>query len=222
MPAIEAVDQRYIELFHHLYKCYGPQGWWPADSPFEVVIGAVLTQNTRWENVEKGIDRLREAEGLSPAGLLELSDQALTEAIRPTGYYNQKAKRLRIIARWYESAGGREALMRRELPELRAELLSLHGIGPETADDILLYALDQPVFVIDAYTHRLAQRYGLHQHHDYESARASFEENLPPDIALFQEFHALIVRHAKLSCQKKPVCSSCVLKQSCPQGTLEG
>ncbi|MGV6816955.1 MAG: hypothetical protein ACWA44_06750 [Thiotrichales bacterium] len=211
------MDSRYFELYQRLYACYGKQDWWPADSPFEVVIGAVLTQNTRWENVEKGIERLQKAQALSPAGLLQLSDQALIDAIRPTGYYNQKAKRLRIVARWYESAGGREALMQRSLPSLRADLLSLHGIGPETADDILLYAFDQPVFVIDAYTQRLAQRFGLHDHRDYESTRASFEENLPQDLALFQEFHALIVRHAKSSCQKKPLCSSCKLQPWCPQ-----
>lgn len=212
------MDPRYLDLYQRLLDVHGPQGWWPADSPFEVIIGAILTQNTRWEHVEAGIYALRDLGALTAEALLHVPDRELKAALRPTGYFNQKAERLRVVARWHVDAGVRAGLAKRELAGLRAELLALHGVGPETADDILLYALDIPVFVIDAYTHRLAERYGLQVPFGYEVARESFESNLPEDLGLYQEFHALIFRHGKLFCSKRPRCDSCPLKAYCGWG----
>lgn len=209
------MNERYLELYEKLLSLYGPQGWWPADSPFEVMVGAILTQNTRWENVEKAIAELKVLGDLSPAGILQLPNESLKAAIRSSGYYNQKASRLVNYASWLEDAGGIERLRGRSLKVLREELLSLTGIGPETADDILLYAFNYPVFVIDNYTHRLAERYGLHPRVQYEVARGLFEANLPDDVALYQEFHALIVQHSKVHCLKFPRCERCPLLGDC-------
>lgn len=204
-------------LYAALAQAYGVQPWWPAETPFEVVVGAVLTQNAAWSNVEKAIERLRREDMLSLPAVLAADPARLAEAIRPSGYFNVKARRLRNLCLFLDAAGGLEAFARQPLATQRAGLLSVNGIGPETADDILLYALDRPVFVIDAYTRRLLQRFGLARgDEDYEALRAGFERALENDLHLFQQYHALIVVHAKEACRKTPRCDGCALAGGCP------
>ncbi len=208
-------------VFQHLLQRYGPQGWWPAETPFEVMVGAVLTQNAAWKNVERAIERLKAAKALEARVLAEADPACLGEWIRPAGYFNVKARRLQALCRWYLDQGGWEALSRWETEPLRRALLAVHGVGPETADDILLYAFERPVFVIDAYTRRLFSRLGLvSREWDYERLRAWFEVGLPRDTALFNEYHALIVHHAKVHCRVRPRCDGCPLRGRCPQGQL--
>ena len=182
--------------------------------------GAVLTQNTAWVNVEKSIAALRAANCLSARAILDLSPTRLAELIRPSGYYNIKAKRLRALCQWYHEHGPVSRLQRRGTEELRAELLAVHGIGPETADDILLYALGRPVFVVDAYTRRLFSRLGrVSARIGYEDLRALFERELPPDPKLYNEYHARIVLHAKWVClARAPQCDVCRLCPDCVYG----
>lgn len=207
-------------LYRGLAETYGLQPWWPGETPFEVVVGAVLTQNAAWSNVEQAIARLK-AEGLlSLDAILAAEPVRLGAAIRPAGYFNVKARRLRNLCEFLRGAGGLEALARRTTAELRAGLLAVNGIGPETADDILLYALERPVFVIDAYTRRLLQRLRLASgDEDYEALRSGFEAAMQPELQLYQQFHALIVTHAKAVCRKAPRCTSCSLAADCPTGT---
>ncbi|WP_455198773.1 hypothetical protein [Kaarinaea lacus] len=204
--------QVYQVLFNH----YGPQHWWPADSPFEVMVGSVLVQNTAWANVERAIINLKSNDCLSAQKILSTSEQCLADWIRPSGYFNIKAKRLRNFCRWYVDAGEYASVRTMDTSQLRDQLLSVNGVGPETADDILLYAFNRPVFVIDAYTRRLFGRLGLvKKHPGYEHLRAVFEESLPADSALLNEYHALIVKHAKEVCKKTPECLSCCLSGRC-------
>jgi len=206
-------------LYQALLDTYGPQSWWPAESAFEVVVGAVLTQNTAWSNVEKAIDRLKTKGLLSLQALLGSDQALLAETIRPSGYFNTKAKRLRNLCRFLDCHGGLEAFARLSLDEQRSGLLTVNGVGPETADDILLYALQRPVFVIDTYTRRLLCRFGLAQGDEsYEELRAAFERTLPLSVELYQQYHALIVMHAKASCHKTPACDRCALWSICPTG----
>ena len=206
-----------LAVFQALLDRYGPQHWWPGESPFEVMVGAVLTQNTAWENVERAIARLKAAGALDPRVIVESEPQRLAEWIRPAGYFNVKARRLQAFCAWYLERGGLEALRRQPTEPLRADLLAVHGIGPETADDILLYALERPVFVIDAYTRRLFARLDLvGEGWGYERLRAWFEDGLPREVPLFNEYHALIVRHAKEHCRKRPRCPGCPLASRCP------
>jgi endonuclease-3 related protein len=201
-------------VFRRLFDQYGPQGWWPADSPFEVMVGAVLVQNTAWSNVEQAIAGLAARGALYPERILALPD--LAEVLRPSGCFRVKADRLRSLCRWFLASGGLAALEARPTAAIRAELLAVHGVGPETADDILLYALERPVFVIDAYTRRLFARFGLiGGQEDYETLRARIERALGPDVPLYQEYHALIVRHAKGSCRTRPGCERCCLAPRC-------
>lgn len=204
------------QVYHSLFTHYGPQQWWPAESPFEVMVGAVLTQNTSWSNVERAIINLKDNNCLSPDRILSVSEKALAGWLRPAGYFNIKAKRLRNFCQCYTEAGGYDAVKRLQTNRLRKLLLSVNGIGYETADDILLYAFNRPVFVIDAYTRRLFSRLGLIENDaGYETLRATFEKSLPKNTALFNEYHALIVAHAKLVCKKKPDCSSCCISKNC-------
>ena len=206
-------------LYAALAAAYGVQPWWPAETRFEVMVGAVLTQNAAWSNVEKAIQRLRDEDLLSLPALLQADPARVAEAIRPSGYFNIKAQRLRNLCLFLDAAGGLEAFARLPLEAQRAGLLSVNGIGPETADDILLYALDRPVFVIDAYTRRLLQRFGLARgDEDYETLRAGFERALEADLQMFQQYHALIVVHAKAACRKRPSCDRCALLECCPSG----
>jgi endonuclease-3 related protein len=209
-------------LYRALRNTYGVQPWWPAESAFEVVVGAVLTQNTAWSNVEKAIDRLKAAGLLSLPALLECEHETLAEAIRPSGYFNIKARRLRNLCAYLDQQGGLEVFAGRGTGDQRSGLLSVNGVGPETADDILLYALHRPVFVIDAYTRRLLHRLGLTQGvESYEELRAGFERALADDVALYQQYHALIVVHAKAVCRKTPACGRCALSAQCATGRGE-
>jgi len=181
------------------------------------MVGAVLTQNTAWANVERAIANLRQQRALDATAILAAPVGQLADWLRPSGYFNVKAVRLQHLCRWYLEAGGHAALRGLSTPVLRQALLDVHGVGPETADDILLYAFDRPVFVIDAYTRRLFARLGLCSGDEpYEELRAMLEGALLPDVALYNEYHALIVRHAKAVCRVRALCIDCVLNSSCP------
>ena len=210
---------RLTTVFNHLYKRYGPQQWWPAETPFEVMVGAVLTQNTAWTNVERAIANLKQADALSPEAITAAPHEILAEWLRPSGYFNIKAKRLKNYCEWYQQQGGFDALSKLDDHALRQAVLSVNGVGPETADDIVLYAFERPVFVIDAYTRRIFSRLGLLEHDmGYEAMRHHFEQQLAKEndrVALFNEYHALIVIHAKEHCRVKPLCRGCPLRRGC-------
>lgn len=202
--------------FNTLQKRYGEMSWWPADSPFEVMVGAILTQNTNWVNVERAIANLKAKGKLSAEAIVKSRHDHLAAWIKPSGYFNIKAKRLRAFCEWYQAEGGYEALSDRETNLLRHQLLAIHGVGPETADDMLLYAFERPVFVIDAYTRRIFSRIGLIDGDEgYEVLRAAFEAALGEDVVLFNQAHALIVEHAKQHCRTKPICENCPLVRNC-------
>lgn len=204
------------EVFERLFAVNGKQRWWPGDSAFEIMVGAVLTQNTAWTNVKRAIANLIQARALSPEVIVRAHPRRLGKWLRPSGYFNVKARRLKAMCRWLIGAGGIRKIARTPTHELRRALLDVHGIGPETADDILLYAFNRPVFVIDAYTRRIFSRLGLIGGSEkYESLRQSFEQVLEPDAQKFNEFHALIVVHGKNICKKKPRCQMCVLASGC-------
>ena len=207
--------QELMEMFDLLLGHFGPQHWWPGDTALEVMIGAVLTQNTSWKNVEKALKNLKDLGGLSLNGLRSQSTHELGEKIRPAGYYNVKAKRLKNLIDFIHDQYGGDltSLLKADTLVLREGLLSIKGIGPETADSILLYAADRPIFVIDAYTHRILRRHGMiEEQATYDELQAFFMDHLPDDIDLFNEFHALIVRTGKEFCRKKPLCPRCPLK----------
>jgi len=208
------------EVYQKLLKSYGEQNWWPAETPFEVCVGALLTQNTAWRNVEKAISNLKRRKLLTPEKILECREELLEELIRPAGFYRQKAKYLKNFCNFIINSGGLENLKRKELETLRGELLKLKGIGKETADSILLYALEKPVFVVDAYTKRLFYRLGILQREkeNYEKVREIVEVSFscePDRLKTFKEFHALIVEHCKAACRKKPLCNNCCLWELC-------
>ncbi len=204
------------EIYELLYNAFGPQNWWPGETPFEVIAGAVLAQNTNWTNVEKAIANLRSAERLSPQEIRGIDIARLTELIRPAGYYNLKSRRLKNLVDWlFDDYEGEVANLRNvDTDRLRAELLTVKGVGRETADSILLYALDRPIFVVDAYTARIAIRHGLIESDaGYEQLRELFESNLPQDVQLFNEYHALLVRAGKDFCKTKARCPGCPLEE---------
>jgi endonuclease-3 related protein len=204
-------------VYGRLYKAFGPQRWWPGDTPFEVAIGAILTQNTAWTNVERAIKNIKAEGRLSFRAMERLSEKRLAGMIRPAGYFNIKARRLKHFLRFLKTGyGGSMALLRkRRLSETRRALLGVNGIGPETADSILLYALDKPVFVIDAYTRRVFARHGLiRADADYDKAQKFFMDRLPSQTRLYNEYHALIVRLGKEFCHKtRPRCAACPLHE---------
>jgi endonuclease-3 related protein len=202
-----------LDIFDRLLQAYGPRQWWPGDSPLEVMVGAVLTQNTAWRNVEKAIANMKERGLMEMAALHAIGEGKLAEVIRPAGFYRVKAKRLKaLIDHFCERHDGAVENTRRETTAaLRAGLLSVKGIGPETADSILLYALDRPVFVVDAYTVRFLKHHGLYEGSDYHDVQRLFMESLPEDARLFNEFHALIVCLGQRHCKKKPECDGCPL-----------
>jgi endonuclease-3 related protein len=213
------VTEKLLNLFETLAAHFGPLHWWPADSPFEVVIGAVLTQNTAWRNVEQAIAALKTAIPLAPQSLQALPCERLQERIRPAGFFRQKAQRLQLFADHLMSrhSGDLAAMLSGPLDPVRDELLSLPGIGPETADSILLYAGGRPSFVVDAYTRRLLGRLGLLSGAEkYQEIRALFMNQLPADTDLFNEYHALIVEQCKTFCRKRPLCDACPLRAGCP------
>ena len=193
---------------------FGPTHWWPGDTPFEIAAGAVLTQNTAWTNVEKAIANLKRENLLSPRAILECPNGTLERALAPSGYFRVKTKRLRSFCAYLvERYGGSMARMaKRPLEQLRPELLGVHGIGAETADDILLYACEKIVFVIDAYTRRIFSRHGLvPEKIAYEHLRAFFETHVEPDLHRYKEYHGLIVWTGKEFCRRNPKCSECPL-----------
>lgn len=204
-------------VYHRLLDTYGPQEWWPAEEPFEVIIGAILTQSTAWNNVEKAINNLKTANRLSPEGIRELGHTELAELIRPSGYFNAKARKLQAFCRWFgeKYKDSLRQLFANETTTLREQLLGIYGIGEETADSVLLYAADKPVFVIDAYTRRFIDRIGLTpEKNTYTHYQELFENNLPGDVNLFNEYHALLVRLGKNNCKKAPLCENCCLNDT--------
>jgi endonuclease-3 related protein len=206
-------------VFDALLTAYGPQHWWPGETPFEVMVGAVLTQNTAWTNVERALERLTARIPLEAGAILDLSLEELAEALQPSGYFNVKARRLRTYCAAFLAQGGMQGLDALGTGELRQRLLAIPGIGPETADDILLYAFGRPVFVVDAYTRRIFTRLALLEGPEgYEHIRAGFESALGPDVPLYNEYHALIVRHGKQTCRTRPSCPDCCLRRQCPAG----
>jgi len=208
-------------VFDRLLTHYGSQHWWPADTPFEVMVGAVLTQATAWTNVERAIASLKEADALSPAPIRTMDAETLAALIYSSGFHNSKALRLKALVRYIGDAydDDIEAMRLQDGAKLRRELLSVNGIGEETADAILLYALGKPSFVIDAYTRRLFNRLGIVPNSEsYSAFQRMFSENLPHDTALFAEYHALIVQHCKEACRKRPLCEECCLREICPTG----
>lgn len=205
-----------LAVYQILFAAHGPQHWWPGNSPFEIMVGAVLTQNTAWRNVERAIAKLIRHRALAPEAILAARQEALAEWLRPCGYFNIKARRLVNFCRWYLQEGGLAVLAGRDTATLRMNLLAVNGIGPETADDILLYAFERPVFVVDAYTRRLFSRLGLvPETIGYEDLRSFFESTLETDRVLFNEYHALIVRHGKEICRPRPLCDRCGLAAVC-------
>jgi len=218
-----AEQSRFAEVYELLRRGYGPQRWWPVTPPgetrprysggpttdrqrFEVAVGAILTQNTAWSNASRAIERLNEESLVSPRALVDLDERSLARIIRSAGYFNQKAKRLKILAGFFLS-GERVT---------REALLALHGVGPETADSIMLYAFGEPRFIIDAYTRRILGRLGLADPGArYEDLRLTCERNLPRRVEVYREYHALIVEHGKHVCKKVPACKKCLLRNLC-------
>lgn len=202
------------ELYEKLWETFGPQGWWPGETPFEVALGAILTQNTNWRNVARVIDDLKREGALNARVLREMPDAELAGRLRPVGYYNIKAARVKnFLAFFAHRHRDSMASMAAEDPgALRTELLAIKGIGPETADSILLYALHKPTFVVDAYTFRILSRHGLVVDAlVYEELRQVFMAYLPPQVDFFQEYHALLVRLGKEFCRPRPKCAGCPL-----------
>ncbi len=216
---------KFDELYHLLFNYYGDPNWWPGDSRFEIILGAILTQQTNWKNVEKALTNLKEAgilsaeDGPSIFRLLETDEDELKRLIHPSGFYNQKARRLRETARFFKEAvnGDLDRFEGWETRILRTKLLALKGIGNETADSILLYALERPVFVIDAYTFRILERLGIYrdQRKDYLALQSQFHGSLDRNLPLFQRYHGLLVVHAKDFCRSRPLCETCPIKLSC-------
>jgi endonuclease-3 related protein len=220
---------RLLDVYGRLYAAYGPQRWWPGETPFEVIVGAILTQSAAWTNVEKAIANLKAAGALSPEGLARLDEGELARMVYPAGYFNAKARKLKAFVEMLRARfggdpstplrTGLERMLAASVEELRPLLLATHGIGPETADAVLLYAAGRPVFVIDAYARRLLSRLDIAPDRDtYNAWQALFARNLEPDAALFNEYHALIVLHGKERCRRLPICDGCPLLAVCPTG----
>ena len=214
---VNEVDYMLLEIYDRLLEYFGPRHWWPADTRFEVIVGAILTQQTTWKNVEKAIQNLKNENLLEAKKLFELPVSRLEALIKPCGFFRLKTKRLRNFLKFFieNFDADLEKMFEKNLNELREELLSVHGIGHETCDSILLYAGEKPIFVIDAYTFRLCNRYPIINSKDYEEVRKFFEKNLPKDVNLFKEFHALIVELGKNYCKTKPLCNKCPLERGC-------
>ena len=208
------MTKRLNDMYTRLLDHYGDPRWWPAGSTYEVMAGAVLTQNTAWSNVKKAIANF--GDGLSPYAVAAADTESLKDIIRPAGSFNRKASCLKALTAWYSFYGYDEERVRRQPMEmLRGDLLALKGIGPETADSILLYAFGFPSFVVDAYTMRLCGRYPLDAGGDYHAVKSFFESHMERDALLYNRFHALIVINAKAHCRKKPLCSGCPLYDTC-------
>jgi endonuclease-3 related protein len=210
-----------LKVYQLLLDRLGPQKWWPGQSPFEVMVGAVLVQNTAWKNVERAMANLRDAGALEPRAIQAMSQAELEELIRPAGYFRVKAKRLRNLVDYVVERyqGSLEAMREVDAAQLREELLAVHGVGPETADSILLYALDKPVMVVDAYTHRIWARHGwIDYDTDYHLLQEEAARGLPDDPAVMNEMHALLVNVGKNWCKRLPKCDECPLQELLPPG----
>ncbi len=206
-------------IFSILLQHFGEQDWWPAETPFEVIVGAVLTQNTSWKNVEKSIKTLKEHNLLSPDALYSKKTEEVADFIKASGFYNLKAKRLKNFLEFFKGYDFDLERLKKE-PHIREKLLNIKGIGKETADSILLYALGQPFFVVDAYTKRIFFRLGVlkSEKTDYDDVQQIFHRHLPKDVYIYNEFHALIVETAKNYCRKTPLCKACPLLSICVYG----
>lgn len=208
-------------IYRKLYEAFGPQRWWPGETRLEIIVGAILTQNTAWSNVEKAIANLKSAGELSSmSSLAGMDTRKLARHIRPAGYYNVKARRLKNCLKFLRSRFGADlrGVSGCDTRTLRDELLAVNGIGPETCDSILLYAFERPVFVVDAYTRRIFSRHGLLRSDDYHDVQKIFTDNLPKSVRLFNEFHALIVRLGKEFCRTRPRCGHCPLNKMLANG----
>ena len=216
-PVADSESEAVPRLLEALRAAFGPQDWWPAQNPFEVLVGAVLTQNTAWRNVEQALARLRERNWLSPEAILAAPLEALADCLRPSGYYNVKSRRLRAACEQWLALGGEAGLAAMETGALRAALLEVKGLGPESVDDVLLYGFERPVFVVDAYTRRIFSRLGLVSPGiGYERLQALFHASLPADAERFNEFHALVVMLGKHCCRpRRPRCHACPLQADC-------
>jgi endonuclease-3 related protein len=205
-------------IYQKLYRAFGPQYWWPGNTPFEIAVGAILTQNTNWANVEKAIQNLKKERALSARALHTMPVKVLAELIRPSGYFNIKARRLKSFITFLTNDynGSLKKMGDKDIDSLRNELLSIHGVGSETADSILLYALNKPVFVIDAYTKRVLSRHGILDYKEsYDAFQKLFHSSLKKDVQLFNEYHALFVRVGKMFCKRqKPLCDECPLNNT--------
>jgi endonuclease-3 related protein len=211
-----STTEQLTEIYDLLLERFGPQHWWPGDTQFEIIVGAILTQNTSWKNVEKAIANIKAANALSPNALHEMGHDSLAVLIKPAGYFNIKAKRLKNFIDWLfdEYDGQLENIEQLSASRLREELLSIKGIGPETADSIVLYAFNKPIFVVDAYTARIMGRHGfIEPGCDYEQLQQLFQYTLAEDVILFNEFHALLVRLGAEYCKPKAKCAGCPLEQ---------
>ncbi len=214
----QSISQALLNIYRQLINHYGPQHWWPAPEPFEVMVGAILTQSAAWLNVEKAIANLKAAKALSPQVLRQFSLSEIATLIRPCGYYNAKARKLKSLAHWLGEYcdDNLDKLFTNNTEHLRQQLLSIHGIGEETADSIILYAANKPIFVIDAYTRRIISRIGLApESNSYTAYQSLFMNNLPTDAELFNEYHALLVCLAKNVCRSRPLCQQCCLNSIC-------
>jgi len=214
----QSISQTLQSIYQQLKDVYGPQHWWPAEEPFEVMVGAILTQAAAWLNVEKAITNLKAAKALSPQAIRQLNLSELAALIYSCGYYNAKARKLKSLAHWlgeycHDNLGRLFAI---GTEELRQQLISVYGVGQETADSIILYAANKPIFVIDAYTRRIINRIGLAPaSNSYTAYQALFMDNLPTDAALFNEYHALLVCLGKGVCRHRPLCQRCCLRSIC-------
>ena len=214
----QSIKQALQDIYQRLTNHYGLQRWWPAREPFEVIVGAILTQSAAWVNVEKAIANLRTARALSPEALHRLPHNEVARLIYPCGYYNAKAQKLKAFVQWlgehYDN--DLDKLFADNIEHIRQQLLAVYGIGEETADSIILYAANKPVFVIDAYTRRIIKRIGLApKNNSYTAYKSLFMDSLPTDAGLFNEYHALLVRLAKDVCRTHPLCQQCCLNAIC-------
>ncbi|MCS7250416.1 MAG: hypothetical protein NZ608_05765 [candidate division WOR-3 bacterium] len=203
-----------FKIYQILYNHFGPQNWWPGENEIEIMIGAILTQNTNWQNVEKAIKNLKEKTKLDPIIIYKTPLKRLAKIIKPSGFYNIKAKRLKEFIKFFlkEYKGRIEEMRKENIEVLREKLLKVKGIGKETTDSILLYALQKPIFVIDNYTKRIFLRHQLFSGKSYEEWQEYFIKNLPKDTKIYNEYHALLVKLAKTFCLKTPLCDNCPLK----------
>jgi len=221
ISSLEKEAQALQTAFQLMFRHFGPCHWWPAETPWEVMVGAILTQNTAWKNVTRAIQCLKERQALDSQAIIHLPQEELAQIIRPAGYFKQKAKKLKALAEFLHRhyGGSIEAMSQEPISTLRPKLLSVFGIGPETADSILLYALQKPIFVVDAYTRRIGSRHGFFpENYTYHQIQEFFTRRLPQEVAYYNEYHALIVYTGKTYCRRQPRCSGCPLENFRPFG----